>query len=54
MAEWASTPTLSIWTLLRMTLSKVSFLDILRNDYLGHFDTFGEIFDFDTFENESV
>ena len=34
-----------------MTLSKVSFSDILRNDYLDHFDTFGEIFDFDTFKN---
>ena len=30
---------------------KVSFSDILRNDYWDHFDTFGEIFDFDTFES---
>ena len=29
-----------------MTLSKVSFSDILRNDYLDHFDTFEN----DTFE----
>ena len=36
-----------------MTLSKVSFLDILRNDYLGHFDTFAENFDFDTFKNDT-
>ena len=35
-----------------MTLSKVSFSDILRNDYLDHFDTFGEHFDFDTFKND--
>ena len=34
-----------------MTLSKVSFSDVLRNDYLDHFDTFGENFNFDTFEN---
>ena len=40
---WASTP----------TLSKMPFLDILRNDYLGHFDTFGENFDFDTFNNDT-
>ena len=46
-----STLTLSILTLSRMTLSKVSFSDILRNDYLDHFDTFGENFDFDTFES---
>ena len=32
-----------------MTLSKVSFSVILRNDYLDHVDTFGENFDFDTF-----
>ena len=36
-----------------MTLSKVSFSDILRNDYWGHFDTFGENFDFDTFKNDT-
>ena len=36
-----------------MTLSKVSFSDILRNDCLDHFDTFGENFDFDTFENDT-
>ena len=46
-----STLTLSILTFLRMTLSKVSFSDILRNDYLDHFDTFRENFDFDTFES---
>ena len=50
---WAclSTLTLLILTLSRMTLSKVSFSEILRNDYLDHFDTFGEKFDFDTFES---
>ena len=53
MAEWASTPTLSILTLSRMTLSNVPFLDILINDYLGHFDNFGENFDFDTFKNDT-
>ena len=31
----------------------VSFLDILRNDYLGHFDTFGESLDFGTFKNDA-
>ena len=36
-----------------MTLSKVSFSDILRSDYLDHFGTFGENFDFDTFENDT-
>ena len=36
-----------------MTLSKVSISDILRNDYLDHFDTFGENFDFDTFKNDT-
>ena len=36
-----------------MTLSKVSFSDIHRNDYLDHFDTFGENFDFDTFKNDT-
>ena len=45
---WASTPTLSI-----LTLSKVSFSDILINDYLDHFSTFGENFDFDTFKNDT-
>ena len=35
-----------------MTLLKVSFIDILRNDSVGHFDTFGEIFNFDTFKND--
>ena len=39
---------LSTHTLLILTLSNVSFSDILRNDYLDHFDTFGENFDFDT------
>ena len=43
-----STNTLSILTLSGMTLSKVSFSDIFRNDYLDHFDTFGENFDFGT------
>ena len=44
-AHWGclSTLTLSI-----LTLSKVSFSDILRNYYLDHFDTFGENFGFDT------
>ena len=32
------------------TLSKVSFSDILRNDYWDHFDILGENFDFDTFK----
>ena len=36
-----------------MTLSKVSFSDILRNDHWDHFDTFGENFDFDTFKNDT-
>ena len=36
-----------------MTLSKVSFSDILKNDYLDNFDTFGENFDFDTFKNDT-
>ena len=36
-----------------MTLSKVSFSDILRNDYLDHFNTFGENFDYDTFKNDT-
>ena len=48
-----STLTLSILTRSRMTLSKASFSDILRNDYLVHFDTFGENFDFDTFKNDT-
>ena len=34
-------------------LSKVSFSDFLRNDYLDHFDTFGENCDFDTFKNDT-
>ena len=42
-----------ILTLSRMTLSKVSFPDFLRNDYLDHFNTFGENFDFDTFKNDT-
>ena len=45
------TPTLSILALSRMTLLKVSFSDILRNDYWDHFDTFGENCNFDTFKN---
>ena len=36
-----------------MTLLKGSFSDILWNDYLDHFDTFGENFDFDTFKNDT-
>ena len=48
--QWASTPTLLILTLLRMALSKVSFSDILRNDY---FDTSQENIDFDTFKNDT-
>ena len=40
-------------TLSRMTLSKASFSDIIRNDYLDHFDTFGENFDFDIFKNDT-
>ena len=47
--QWASTSTLLILTLSRMTLSKVSFSDILRND----FDTFGKKIDFDTFNNDT-
>ena len=35
-----------------MTLSKVSFSDILRNYYLDHFDTFEDL-DFDTFKNDT-
>ena len=31
----------------------MSFWDILRNDYLDHFDTFGENFDFVTFKNDT-
>ena len=31
----------------------MSFSDILRNDYLDHFDTFGENFDSDTFKNDT-
>ena len=34
-----------------MTLSKVSFSDILGNDNWDRFDTFGVNFDFDTFKN---
>ena len=36
-----------------MTISKVPFLYFLRNDYLDHFDTFRENFDFDTFKNDT-
>ncbi len=36
-----------------MTLSKVSYSDILRNEYMDHFDTFGENFDVDTFKNDT-
>ena len=45
--------TLSILTLSRMALSKVSFSDILGNDDWDHFDTFGGNFDFDTFKNDT-
>ena len=31
----------------------MSFSDILRNDYLDYFDTFGENGDFDTFKNDT-
>ena len=40
-------------TLSILTHSKVSFSDILRNDYLDHFVTFGENFDFDSFKNDT-
>ena len=40
-------------TLSILTLSKVSFSDILGNDNLDHFDTFGGNFDFDTFKNDT-
>ena len=36
-----------------MTLSNVSFSYFLRNDYLDHFDTLGENFDFDTFKKDT-
>ena len=36
-----------------LTLSKMSFSAILRNDYLDHFETIGEDFDFDTFKNDT-
>ena len=49
---WASTLTLLILTLLRITLSKGSFSDILGNDYWDHSDTFGENFDFYTFKSD--
>ena len=45
---------LSTLTLSILTLLKVSFSDILSNDYLDHFDTFGKKFDFDTFKNGSI
>ncbi len=48
--EGSSRGCLSALTLLILTLSKASFSDNLKNDYLDHFDTFGENFDFDTFE----
>ena len=37
-----------------MRISKVSFSDILRNDYLDHLDTFGENFDFDIFKKMTL
>ena len=43
--QWALTHTLS-----RITLSKVSFSDLLGNDFLDHPDTFEQIFDFYTFD----
>ena len=45
---------LSTLTLSILTLSKESFSDILRNDNLDRFDTFGENFDFDTFKNDTL
>ena len=36
-----------------LTLSILTLSDILRNDYLDHFGTFGENFDFDTFKNDT-
>ena len=35
------------------TFKSVIFRYILRNNYLDHFDTFGENFDFDTFNNDT-
>ena len=35
------------------TFKSVSFSNILRNDYLDHFDTFEENFNFDTFKNDT-
>ena len=40
-------------TLSILTLSKVSFSDILGNDNWDYFDTFGGNFDFDTFKNDT-
>ena len=45
MAVGASTLALLILTLSRMTLSKVSFSDILGNDYWDNSDTFDENFE---------
>ena len=30
------------------------YSDILKNDFWDHFDTFGEIFYFDTFKNDTL
>ena len=35
------------------TFKSVIFTYIHRNDYLDHFDIFGENFDFDTFKNDT-
>ena len=40
-------------TLSRITLSKVSFSDLLENEFLDHSDTFEQIFDFYTFKNHT-
>ena len=51
---WALTTTLSISTLLKNTLSKVSFSNLLTNDFLDHpkaSENFFYTFDFYTFEN---
>ena len=41
------------WHFQEWHFQKVSLSDILRNDYLDHFDTFGENFEFDTFKNDT-
>ena len=44
--QWASTLALLILTLSRMALSKVSFSDILGNDFWDHHDTLDKIWIF--------